>query len=157
MIDLTDKAILAPLPDAPNFSLWELIRSEAAHRLGIDNTPSLVSALNLVLLAQLVLQPLRDKFGPLTVTSGYRSRDLNRHKDVQGAIDSDHLYGYAADIKPAGTRLFEMASWARLHVPFNQIIVEYPPDGWLHVSYKARPNLNKGQVLLKSWRGYSAL
>ena len=45
-----------------------------------------------------MLKPLRAKFGALRITSGYRTRQLN--KAVKGATNSKHLTGEAADIWP---------------------------------------------------------
>jgi len=56
-----------------NFTLAELCKSEVAIRRNIDNTPSEKVQNNLQILVANVLQPLRDKFGPVTITSGYRS------------------------------------------------------------------------------------
>jgi hypothetical protein len=90
---------------APNFSLDELLRSrqhpELAARLA-DLPPTV--ALNLSRLAWSVLVPLRERFGPVAITSGYRPRPLN--EAVGGAADSRHLTGCAADFTlgrfPAG-------------------------------------------------------
>jgi zinc D-Ala-D-Ala carboxypeptidase len=57
-----------------SFTLNELTKSQEATRLGIDNTPNEEQILNLKLLCENVLQPIRDFYGmPLSVSSGYRS------------------------------------------------------------------------------------
>ena len=62
-----------------NFTLEELYASPTADRLGIDNTPSPLVRQNLRLLAEKILQPIRNEYKhPLTVTSGYRCAALNR-------------------------------------------------------------------------------
>lgn len=43
------------------------------------------------MLALTILQPLRDKFGPLVITSGYRNPAHN--KKIGGAAKSEHCYG----------------------------------------------------------------
>ena len=53
-----------------NFSLNELTKSEAATRNGIFNTPSALVIEKLQALTDNILQPLRDKFGAVIVTSG---------------------------------------------------------------------------------------
>ena len=45
-----------------------------------------------------LLQDVRDKFGPLKVTSGHRCEDYNNF--VGGSKNSYHLQGRAADIVP---------------------------------------------------------
>ena len=60
-----------------NFTLQELIKSDTALRLGINNEPSKEGILKLTLLATNLLQPLRDTIGSIRVTSGYRSPQLS--------------------------------------------------------------------------------
>ena len=60
-----------------NFALSEMTKSATAERLGVDNTPSLIHLVNLTHLAINILQPVRDKFGVITINSGYRSPTLN--------------------------------------------------------------------------------
>lgn len=49
-----------------------------------------------------LLQPLRDRVGPLRVTSGLRSPDLNAA--LKGSATSAHLSGDGADVAPARVR-----------------------------------------------------
>ena len=61
-----------------NFSLAELCKSQTALRKGIDNLPKdpdIVAKMQT--LAEQVLQPVRDKFGPTVINSGYRCKKLN--------------------------------------------------------------------------------
>jgi uncharacterized protein YcbK (DUF882 family) len=70
-----------------NFTLSELVASDTATRLGIDNVPDKKAEANLRLLATTILQPLRDRYGkPIIVTSGYRCTALN--KAVGGVASS---------------------------------------------------------------------
>jgi zinc D-Ala-D-Ala carboxypeptidase len=59
-----------------NFTLQELIKSDTAVRLGVDNNPNANQIEKLKLLCENILQPVRDHFGPVTITSGFRSPDL---------------------------------------------------------------------------------
>ena len=70
-----------------NFTLQELIKSNTALRLGIDNTPSKEGIMKLTILATSVLQLLRDRIGALRITSGYRSPELN--KAIGGSFSVD--------------------------------------------------------------------
>ena len=56
-----------------NFSLQELIKSDTAIRLDIDNNPNADQIKKLEILCERVLQPVRDHFGRVKITSGYRS------------------------------------------------------------------------------------
>lgn len=54
------------------------------------------------------LQALRDHLGkPITITSGYRSKEHN--KKIGGALDSYHVRGMASDIQVAGMKPKEVA------------------------------------------------
>jgi len=59
-----------------NFTLQELTKSDTAVRLGIANEPNSDQIEKLQNLCETVLQPVRDKFGPVVVTSGFRSAEL---------------------------------------------------------------------------------
>lgn len=111
---------------------------------GLPNNPSQDEIRNLKLLVQKVLQPVRDKFGVINVTSGFRSPEVN--SAVGGSATSDHVHGRAADIQCE-----DMASvfkYIRKNLPFKQLIWEFGTDAqpkWIHVAYDA--NNNKGEVL----------
>jgi len=131
-----------------NFSLSELTKSEAATRLGLDNTPALQIIENLEALVQNILQPVRDKFGPVVVTSGYRSPEVN--KAIGGSATSDHCKGQAADFEVLGKDNRELAIWIAENMQFTQLILEFykpgvPDSGWVHCSYD--PGNLKRQVL----------
>jgi hypothetical protein len=131
-----------------NFSLSELTKSEAATRLGLDNTPALQIIENLEALVENILQPVRDKFGPVVVTSGYRSPEVN--KAIGGSTTSDHCKGQAADFEVLGKDNRELAIWIAENMQFTQLILEFykpgvPDSGWVHCSYDPG-NLNR-QVL----------
>ena len=59
-----------------NFSLQELIKSDTAIRKGIDNNPNADQIEKLKALCENILQPVRDHFGRVKVTSGFRSVEL---------------------------------------------------------------------------------
>ena len=122
-----------------NFSLSELTKSETALRHNMDNTPGQAEVANLTVLAQHVLQPVRDhyKMG-VKVNSGYRAPEVNA--SVGGSKTSDHCKGQAADIEIPGVANAELANWIKDNLKFTQIILEFytpgiPDSGWVHVSY----------------------
>ena len=59
-----------------NFTLAEMIRSQTARRLDIDNTPNEQQIEFMRELCMNVLQPIRDEFGPVRITSGLRVPEL---------------------------------------------------------------------------------
>ena len=56
-----------------NFTLLELIKSDTAVRKGINNNPNAGQIEKLKNLCENILQPVRDHFGRVKVTSGFRS------------------------------------------------------------------------------------
>lgn len=125
-----------------NFSLEELTKSETALRQNIDNTPTDDIIANLRILAEKVLQPVRDHFGRgVKVNSGFRCLALNAAVGgIQGAKPSDHTRGMAADIEIPGLSNAELAQWIEANLEYTQVILEFytpgiPDSGWVHVSY----------------------
>lgn len=125
-----------------HFHLSEFVSSQTAARRRIDNTPPAQAIDNLRRLCKVVLEPIREHFGPVIISSGYRSPALNRA--VGGAATSQHVAGEAADIEVPGVSNVELAEWiARSGRPFDQLILEFytpgdPSSGWVHVSYSLR-------------------
>ena len=124
-----------------NFTMEEMVKSNNAKRLGIDNTPSEKETRNIIELVEKVLQPIRNKYGkPIYVNSGFRCEELN--KAVGGSKTSQHRYGSAVDIEANNgnnTKLFycikEMIENGEIEV--GQLIWEYgnkKNPNWVHVS-----------------------
>lgn len=133
---------------SPNFSLHELTKSYEATRKGLDNTPPPEAVARLRVLAERVLQPVRDHFGPTTINSGYRSLRVNTA--IRGAKKSQHMLGEAADLEVHGVANADLAAWIRDNLDFDQLILELytpgqPNSGWVHVSYAGMAN--RKQVL----------
>jgi zinc D-Ala-D-Ala carboxypeptidase len=132
-----------------NFTLAEMTKSETALRYDMDNTPGEQEIAALKLLAEKVLQPVRDHFGRgVKVNSGFRHPEVNAK--VGGSKTSDHCRGQAADIEIPGVPNAELAEWIKDNLEFRQLILEFytpgiPDSGWVHVSYVAEDN--KKQVL----------
>jgi hypothetical protein len=127
-----------------NFNLAELMKTNVRQ---FDNMPNMTAIDNLQLLVDNVLQPVRDHFGPVVVTSGYRSPEVN--KAIGGSATSDHTRGMAADFEVLGVPNKVVAEWVRDNLKTTQLILEFPGanpnDGWIHVAYD-KSNL-KCQVL----------
>ena len=134
---------------SPNFTLFEMTKSETALRHDMDNTPGEAEIANLKALAENVLQPIRDHFGKgVKVNSGFRHPEVNAK--VGGSKTSDHCQGQAADIEIPGVANAELAQWIVDNLDFRQVILEFytpgvPDSGWVHVSYVQGDN--KKQVL----------
>ena len=126
-----------------NFQLNEFLQSETAYRYDIEeqfNPPPQVTK-NLKTLCEKILQPVRDKFGVIRVTSGYRCRKVN--DIIKGSVTSQHMIGQAADIQAVNTTnkvLFEYIKNSNL--PFDQLIWEFGTKNepaWVHVSISDKP------------------
>jgi len=137
-----------------NFSLREMIHSDIAVRDGIVNEPNEKELKNLTALCENVLQPLRDKLGvPVRVSSGFRCRALNSHKEVGGAANSQHLRAEAADIHAKGytpQQLFDFI--IKSGIVYDQLIQEF--DEWVHISFSRwRPNRQKAIYAIRTKSG----
>jgi hypothetical protein len=139
-----------------NFSLREMIHSDIAVRYGIQNVPNGKHLDALIALCENVLQPLRDKLGvPVRVSSGFRCRALNSHKEVGGAPNSQHLRGEAADIHAKGytpQQLFDFILASG--IVFDQVIQEF--DSWVHISYTTRRKNRQSAVIATRRKNGSA-
>ena len=122
---------------APNFSYKEFVKSDIAIRRGISNIPNDAYCKNIEKLAVNILQPLRDAYGRIRITSGYRCKKLN--KIIHGSRRSFHCVGCAADIEPLNKEisLFDVLFWINKNCEFQELIAEYFQDGWgwVHVAY----------------------
>lgn len=131
------------------FTIEELEHSDTATKYKIDNTSNGETRTNLTKLIELLLDPIRTKWGkPIKVNSGYRCSKLNRI--VGGVSTSQHVLGEAADITVGSSeenkRLFEMI--ISMNILFDQLILE---DGgkWIHISLKWKVmSKNRREVLL---------
>jgi len=130
-----------------NFSLRELTKSQTAERKGISNEPSEEHIENLKLLCTNVLQKVRDQFGIVSISSGYRSPELC--EALGSKSTSQHARGQAADFECYGVDNNELFNWVIGNVEFDQAILEFydgdPESGWLHVSYNE--DNNRGETL----------
>jgi zinc D-Ala-D-Ala carboxypeptidase len=129
-----------------NFVLSETTRSNTARRLGIDNTPKNVHLKNMQHIITNLAQPLRDALGPIRITSGYRSPELNRA--IGGSKKSQHCKGQALDLqfwKGGEMCNKEIYDWIlKSGTEFDQMINEFD-YAWIHISLKDKGN--RKQVL----------
>ena len=129
---------------AKNFTLAELTFSQIATRHNIDNAPNKSQINNLILLANNILQPVRNHFQSVVIiSSGYRCPQLN--KLIGGASSSQHLNGEAADFEVINKTNYEVAEYIANNLTFDQLILEFyipgqPTSGWVHCSYKNSNN-----------------
>lgn len=143
-----------------NFTLNELIYSDTAKRLNLNNMPNESEYNNMCYLVNHILQPLRDKLNkPIIVNSCYRGKELN--KAVKGVSTSQHCEGKAADIEIKGMSNYDLACYIRDNFEFDQLILEFannlqndPNSGWVHVSLKKENNRKECLTIKSSKTGY---
>jgi zinc D-Ala-D-Ala carboxypeptidase len=124
------------IPGAPNFSYGELVKSDTALRLGIENIPNEEQWKCIEKLAVNILQPVREKFGRIRITSGFRCVELC--EKIGSNKNSNHTKGQAADFEPFRTSLllFEVLKWIHDKLDYRELIAEFFPDGWIHAAYR---------------------
>jgi hypothetical protein len=156
-------------PLSEHFKLYEMMRSQTASRLEIDNTPSPQIILAGMALGTNVLDPIREEFGSYSPTSWYRAEELERiltrgsfgrwakwkRKSVDDAASwheyfllKSHPKGEAADVdhpRVSNDRLFR---WIQENLEFDEVIREYAVpgesnSGWVHVSFSLEHNRNR--------------
>lgn len=85
----------------------------------------------LLLLVKYVLNPVREKFGPLIITSGYRDKAHN--SSVGGVMDSQHCLGEAVDFICHKAPSLEIFNWMRDNLVVGELFY-YKRKGHIHVS-----------------------
>ena len=155
-----------PKPPSPYKDLityQEAIYSSIAHKYKINNSPGSDYLNNLkkiqdpkLLKSNIILSlhrlfhycinPIIRHFGPsISLTSVYRNKEVNQI--LGGVENSQHIYGYAADIVLTdGTPTSTLFNWCKFNIlNYHQLIWEYPERNnyspysdkfsWIHISY----------------------
>lgn len=133
-----------------NFTIAEMVQSNAADRLKISNNPPASVRVHLTETITL-LECIRAEWAEycerhdlgtpaIRVSSGYRSPELN--KAVGGVKNSAHVEGYAADLQPVNGKQDEFekffaSEFSKMGYAYDQIIIEKSKTSrWVHVGYK---------------------
>jgi zinc D-Ala-D-Ala carboxypeptidase len=128
---------------SPHFALHEFLSSQTAARMGRPIVPSLQIIENLTRLCVTLLEPIRVKLQrSIVITSGYRPDWLN--VAIGGSKTSNHMMGFAADIKVVGMSPLIFSRWVQHNAdaegwPIDQCILEFPPNGWTHLGIAEKP------------------
>jgi zinc D-Ala-D-Ala carboxypeptidase len=145
------------------FPLDELLESEKALAVGYDNLPDEKQLELLKDLIKKLIHPLREAWGgPISVTSGFRSWEVNQLLDGS-ASTSDHMCqrGAAVDLIPHAVQE-RIATRANAHdlarlliqldLDFDQFIF-YPEEKLDRVHIGWRPTKNRRQFMEKTGTG----
>ncbi len=145
------------------FKLSTLIKSQTAKEQNILNYPGADKndgtpynarniMLNLETLTINCLDPIKQQYPNLVITSGLRVRELN--KAVGGSQNSEHRLGRAVDIVVPGTFTYEVFNFiVSNNIPHNQLIWEFPERGsgsWIHISYHEGKNKSNKTIACKN-------
>lgn len=133
-----------------HFTLAEMIVSPTAKRLGIPNTPTPAHIENMRYCCEKILEPVRAKFGPVTINSSYRAPLVN--KAVGGSATSQHVNGQAIDFEVKGVDNKKVADWVADNLEFDQVILEFyaagdKNSGWVHASIKKEGGNRKQRLV----------
>lgn len=142
------------LPMAPNFRYIDFVKSSTATRLGIVNVPNEQQWQSIERVAGNIIQPVRNQFGPIIITSGFRCVELCLK--IGSSPTSNHAKGEAVDFEPLNKNipLIDVVEWIHRNLPYRELIAEFFPGGWIHAAF--RLNKNVGQLKLKdSHHNYS--
>jgi zinc D-Ala-D-Ala carboxypeptidase len=131
-----------------NFSLAEFFVTNT----GLVNFPSTLQKFemiywNLKRTTRLILQPVRNHWGQVIVTSGYRNPEVNF--SVGGEQYSQHLEGEACDFIVPGKNMKDVHLWmADNLMVYDQLIYEKSKKGniWIHCSVTTGMENNRKQV-----------
>ena len=131
-------------------TLQEVIKSNTATVLQIQNIPNAEQVANLKLLCTEIFDKVREHFGkPIGIVSGFRSIELNQR--IGGSKNSQHMEGKAIDIDGdllGGVCNKDIFEYIKNNCTFDQLIWEFgsenAPD-WVHVSYNK--GVNRKQIL----------
>ena len=134
---------------SPHFTLAEMCESQTAEKHGIANIPSSEAVANMRRLCEGCLEPLREALGlPIIITSGYRTKALNRIV-AHSSERSQHVLGQAADLYIGSGLTGQDSGLSRRELlikAFRQIILDEGIDfdqlilypNFIHVSYMSR-------------------
>ena len=136
---------------SPHFTLAEMTFTTVQ----ADNTPGPIQLDNLHRMAE-VMEHIRGRFGPIRVTSGYRSLAVNTA--IRGSKTSAHMDGRACDFVTAdrAVSLKSVMDWVLREstIDFDQVIYEL--GRWIHLGIASVGQRPRGMALMY-WAGhYSA-
>ena len=163
---------------SPHFTVEEFIRSDVAIRKGIYNFPPADVLENLRVLAA-KLEAVRSILGrPVLVSSGYRSEELERDIAWSGFLawcklrgkevnDGNWALYFAGKAHPKGLAadfacpvfgtpmmVFDELRKHRDALGYDQLILEFPPDGWVHIGFAPSGKVTRGEALVYAGKSY---
>ena len=112
---------------SPHFKLGEFLNLSKYP----DNIPTMQTVANMTYGCLMLLEPARREVGPIIVNSGFRNSRVNAL--VGGVVNSQHLLGQAADIRPKDPAQFQrLVAFLRASPYTDQLLTA---SSWLHISW----------------------
>ena len=140
-----------------NFTRAEIEHSNTAKRLGIKNEMSQEHLENMQRVIDNLIQPMRDAIGPIRISSGYRSPQLN--KAIGGSSRSQHSKAQALDLQYWSEGKMNnkvIYDWIlNSGIEFDQMINEFDYS-WIHISLKSKENRSQVLEAYKNEKGKTA-
>jgi putative chitinase len=129
-----------------------MIVSPTAKKLGLSNNPTPEHIENMRYCCEKILEPVRAKFGAVTINSSYRAPLVNQA--VGGSKTSQHVNGQAIDFEVKGVDNKTVADWIGDNLEFDQVILEFytagdKNSGWVHASIKKVGGNRKQRLIAK--------
>lgn len=124
-----------------HFKLGEFVVSKDHPELAKLIVPTLEQINSLKVLTAFALQPIREEYGSVTITSGLASKELNIARG--GVADSQHLYGEAADFICPGVSMLDVYTFCVHDLKWEGELIFYKDRGHVHIalpSLWATPN-----------------
>lgn len=121
-----------------NFTFGELTRTSHGNLLETNRQEAEVVADKLKELCVTLLEPVRAKYGPVKIHSGFRGPAVNAAVGSKSST-SQHTKGEAVDFSVPGHKLDDVFRWivTASGIPFGQAILEGKQAGvatWIHLS-----------------------
>lgn len=140
------------------FTIEELCKSGRATRLKIKNVPTEEHKVNMTALINVVLDKAREILGkPITVSSGYRSWQLNEATPGSSKT-SQHSKGQAADLVCYDN--YKLLKIIEKYCEYDQLIREKgtkTKPAWVHVSYRSDGKNRKQKLETNDGKTYKAV
>lgn len=131
------------LKDSKYFTVKEMLYSDTAKRLKIDNTPVSDEIVDNIQYLMDRLDEIREGYGkPIYINSAYRCPKLN--ESVGGVSSSYHQLGLAADLRFDS----ELKDYIVNNCQFGKLIEERSKSAtWLHIQFCKNRNEETNKVI----------
>lgn len=131
------------LQDSKYFTVKEMLYSDTAKKLKIDNTPKSDEIVDNIQYLMGRLDEIREGYGkPIYINSAYRCPKLNQ--SVGGVSSSYHQLGLAADLRYDS----DLKDYIIHNCQFGKMIEERSKSAtWLHISFCKNRNEENNKVI----------